>query len=186
MRIADLRRRCPRVSRRAGLALAAPERCGARSERSAQRLGRPGQKTPFQRALPRRRQEPSLGSLFRLYPTSAKRTSKCLRTVPDDSLASAASRRGSRPRPGAHLHHAATQGILLSVGRDDMPGRQARVQEVNHGDPRRRGGRRERASSADPDPAREGVEPRCEAAEERPLPGSARSNHAAPSGPQGF
>lgn len=53
-----------------------------------------------------------------------------------------ASRLGSRsplPLPGAHLRHAAAQVVLMSVRRDDSPGREAWVQEVNHGEPRRRG-----------------------------------------------
>lgn len=63
-----------------------------------------------------------------------------------------APRRGVRtsPCPSAHQHHAAALGILLSVGRDDGHRREARVQEVNHGNCGQQGVRRERASSGSP------------------------------------
>lgn len=58
----------PKVTQGAALAPPAPPCCGARSVRSALRLRRPGEKTPFQQAFPLRRPEPSRGSTLSALP----------------------------------------------------------------------------------------------------------------------
>lgn len=135
------------------------------------------QKTPLQLALPGRRLEPGKSSASSDFTPTPRRPNETSVSTKSPTIRRAGRARGGghpgsggssrlRPRPGAHLHHAAAQGILLSVGNDDSTGREARVQEVNHGDPRR-GVRRVPPSSRDPDPARGGVDPRREAAEQR-------------------
>lgn len=73
------------------------------------------------------------------------------------------------PPRGAHLHHAAAQGILLSVGWDEVPGCQTRVQEVDHGEPSPWGVEETAVSSRGRVPARAGVGPRRATAGQHPL-----------------
>lgn len=150
-----------RLARVSGTGLS-PRRLRAQSPRASPRAEtspaprRPG-RLPS-KATPRLRRRQERARHLDRSPGRATLPSKCLGSVPGDSpclpgLDVAPGPRSS-PHPGAHLYHAAAQGILLSVGRDDVPGRVARVQEMNHGDPAGGVSTRERASSRGPDPAR--------------------------------